>query len=104
MSDDSKDKVMPATYTQFVSAAMEFLAAKKNANVLILVESDFGFQMFRNVPSPIWGAGIAHAAQEEFDIIMRELRSRNVAVAQAIDETEEERIEQSMKRDKEKEN
>jgi hypothetical protein len=104
LSDDPKDRVAPSSYTQFVSAAMEFLVARPNANVLIIVESATGLETFRSVSSPVWNLGALNAAQVQFSGILAAMSQQVREKAEAIENDEQDRIERSLKRDKEKAN
>lgn len=92
------------TYQSFVSAAMEFLASRPNANVLILVESSKGMETFRSVISPIWNLGALQAAQMQFTNILMQMTQQAAQQKEQIEAEEQDRIEQSQKRDKEKAN
>lgn len=100
------DEIRPEepTYQSFISAAMEFLVARPNANVLILVESSKGMETFRSVMSPIWNLGALHAAQMQFANILAQMTQQAVVQKEQIEAEEQERIQQSGKRDKEKAN
>lgn len=78
--------------------------ARPNANVLILVESSKGMETFRSVMSPIWNLGALHAAQMQFANILAQMTQQAVVQKEQIEAEEQERIQQSGKRDKEKAN
>ena len=101
MSDEEQNR--QPSYQGFLSAAFEFLTARPNARVLIVVESSKGFETFRS-DSPIWGLGAALAASKQMDGLISAAAVSTAAEQERIANEEADRITASVERDKGKAN
>lgn len=103
MNDKPAENPEAPTYQNFLSAAMEFLAARPGASVIMVVESEKGFETFTN-RSPIWSYGATKAGALQIKGMMLTALQSNDPRKEQFEREEHERMMASVKRDKEKAN
>lgn len=104
MSDKPDEKPQEPSYQNYLSALMEFLAARPNSNVLVIVESPRGFETYSTMSSPVWNKGAAGAAESQFDEILRMMLRASSPEKERLQKEEQDRMDESLKRDKERTN
>ena len=98
MNDTTNDAPMTPekTYSGFMSAAMEFLAAQgPHASVLIIVEGQRGFQTLRNQNSLPWITGACECCKEMYKELGKQMADKEKI--DRVAQEEEDRLDNAVK-------
>lgn len=89
-------------YSDFISAAMQFLVARPDSQVLIIVEGPKGFETYRTGSGMAWPLGALAMAGMVFARMLQE--NRNPEIERKTNEEEMRKIDAIVKMGKDKPN
>lgn len=52
------------SHEEFVNAITQILAQRPKSNVMVLIETEKGLEIYQSLPSPLWAYGVLRAADE----------------------------------------
>jgi hypothetical protein len=51
-------------HDDFVNAVTQILAQRPKSNIMVLIETEKGLEIYQSLPSPLWAYGVLRAADE----------------------------------------
>ena len=51
-------------HDEFVNAVTRIMAQRPKSNIMVLIETEKGLELYQSIPSPLWAYGILRAADE----------------------------------------